>query len=167
MTLQDLIHWLSDQPHLIISYYVILGIISLLGLLFIKRRNFTAPITYLYGGLMYAIAIPGVVAVLLVLYSVFLQRTNLLQLELITYFVPIIAMCILLMIIHKTVPISSIPGFGKFSGLLLMIGITCVITYIAQRLFFGVFFVGKFEYLIGFFLLLLIGVKIAWDKIIR
>ncbi|WP_405205197.1 hypothetical protein [Aquimarina sp. LLG6339-5] len=62
---------------------------------------------------------------------------------------------------------SQIPGFGKLSGLFIIIIITFIITYVLQRMFFGVFFVGRFQYLLLFFLALLFGLKIAWDRIVK
>ena len=167
MTVQDLINWFSDHPNLVLGYFITLIALSLIGSLFVNRQNFKPPINYIYGGLVYLVTIPGLLSLVLLLYSFFFLRTNLLQLDLISYFVPLIGMILTLVIIHKTVPMSSIPGFGRLSGLFIIIVITFVITYILQRMFFGVFFVGKFQYLIMFFLVLLIGLKIAWDKIVK
>ncbi|PKV53101.1 hypothetical protein ATE84_5236 [Aquimarina sp. MAR_2010_214] len=141
--------------------------ISLIGLLFVNQKNFTSPITYLYGILVYAVTIPGMLALILVLYSFFFLKTNLLQVDLVTYFAPLISMIITLVIVNKTVPMSRIPGFGRLSGLFIIVLITFIITYVLQRMFFGVFFVGKIQYLVMFFLLLLLGLKIAWNKIMK
>jgi len=167
MTVQDFINWFGNHPNIVLGYFAIVIIISLIGLLFVKPSNFKAPINYFYGVLIYAVTIPGLLALILLLYSFFFLKTNLLQLDLVTYFVPLIGMIASLIIINKTVAMSEIPGFGKLSGLFILIMITFVITYILQRMFFGVFFVGRFQYLMGFFLLLLIGIKIAWDRIVR
>jgi len=167
MTVQDFINWFGNHPNIVLGYFAVIIAISLIGLLFVKPSNFKTPINYFYGILIYAVTIPGLLALVLLLYSFFFLRTNLLQLDLVTYFVPLVAMSISLIIINKTVPMSQIPGFGKLSGLFILIIITFVITYILQRMFFGVFFVGRFQYLIGFFLVLLFGIKIAWDRIVK
>ncbi|EZH73529.1 hypothetical protein ATO12_16460 [Aquimarina atlantica] len=167
MTVQDFIHWFSNHPNIILGYFMVIIAISLIGLLFVNQKNFTPPITYLYGILVYAITIPGVLALILILYSFFFLKTNLLQVDLITYFVPLISMVVTLIIINKTVPMSRIPGFKRLSGLFIIVLITFIITYVLQRMFFGVFFVGKIQYLVVFFLILLLGLKIAWDKIIK
>ncbi|MDH7447726.1 hypothetical protein [Aquimarina sp. 2201CG14-23] len=167
MTVQDFINWFGDNPNVVLSYFVIIIAISLIGLLFVKQSNFKPPINYFYGILIYAVTIPGLLALILILYSFFFLRTNLLQVDLIAYFVPLIAMIITLIIINKTIPMAQIPGFGKLSGLFILVIITFVITYVLQRMFFGVFFVGRFQYLIVFFLALLFGLKIAWDRIVK
>ncbi|SEL70018.1 hypothetical protein SAMN04487910_3100 [Aquimarina amphilecti] len=167
MTVQDFINWFGNNPNLILSYFAIIIACSLIGLLFIKPSNFKPPINYFYGILIYAVTIPGLLALVLLLYSFFFLKTNLLQLDLVTYFVPLVSMIISLIIINKTIPMSQIPGFGKLSGLFIIIIITFIITYILQRMFFGVFFVGRFQYLVVFFLVLLLGLKIAWDRIVK
>lgn len=167
MTLQDFINWFGNNSNLILGYFLVIIAISLIGLLFVNRQNFKPPITYLYGVLVYAVTIPGLLSLILVLYSFFFLKINLLQLDLITYFVPLIAMIITLILINKTIPMSTVPGFGKLSGLFMLIMIAFVITFIIQRMFFGVFFVGNFQYLILFFLALLFGLKIAWGRIMK
>ncbi|WP_378178340.1 hypothetical protein [Aquimarina sp. SS2-1] len=167
MTVQDFINWFGNNPNLVLGYFAIIIAFSLIGLLFVKPSNFKPPINYLYGILIYAVTIPGLLALVLLLYSFFFLKINLLQVDLIAYFVPLIATIITLVIINKTIPMSRIPGFGKLSGLFILIMIAFIITYILQRMFFGVFFVGRFQYLILFFLVLLLGVKIAWDRIVK
>jgi len=167
MTVQDFINWFGNNPNIVLSYFVVIIVIALIGLLFVNQNNFRSPINYGYTILIYAVTIPGLLALVLILYSFFFLKTNLLQLDLIAYFVPLIAMILTLVIINKTISMTQIPGFGKLSGLFIMIMITFIITYILQRMFFGVFFVGRFQYLIGFFLLLLIGVRIAWSRIVK
>ncbi|WP_299434326.1 hypothetical protein [uncultured Aquimarina sp.] len=167
MTVQDFINWFGNNPNLVLGYFAVIIAFSLIGLLYVKPVNFKPPINYFYGILIYAVTIPGLLALILLLYSFFFLKTNLLQLDLVTYFVPLISMIIALVIINKTIPMSRIPGFGKLSGLFIMIMITFIITYILQRMFFGVFFVGRFQYLVVFFLALLFGLKIAWDRMVK
>ena len=167
MTVQDIIQWFENYPLLIIGYFAVLIIISLLGLLAVNRRNFRSPVTYLYSVLVYAVTIPGLLALIITVYSFFFLRTNLLEINVLAYFVPVITMVIVLLIINKTVPMHLIPGFDKLSGLFVIIVITFIITYILQRMFFGVFFVGKMQYLLLFFLALLFVLRIAWKKITK
>ena len=167
MTVQDFINWFGNNPNVVLSYFCVIVMIALLGLLFVNQSNFKSPINYAYTLLIYAVTIPGLLALILLLYSFFFLKTNLLQLDLIAYFVPLLAMIVTLVIVNRTISMKQIPGFDKLSGLFLMIMITFIITYILQRMFFGVFFVGRFQYLVGFFLLLLIGVRIAWSRIVK
>lgn len=167
MTIQQLIDLLGSHPKLILSYFVIIVIISLIGLLFITPNNYSKSIGYIYSVLIYAVAIPGLLSIILLLYNFFFLKANMLSLDLSIYFVPLIAMILTLVIINRTVHTSQIPGFDKLSGLFFLIMITFIITYILQRMFFGVFFIGKIQYLIVFFLALLFGIKVAWGKIMK
>jgi len=148
MTIQQLIDLLGSHPKLILSYFVIIVIISLIGLLFITPNNYSKSIGYIYSVLIYAVAIPGLLSIILLLYNFFFLKANMLSLDLSIYFVPLIAMILTLVIINRTVHTSQIPGFDKLSGLFFLIMITFIITYILQRMFFGVFFIGKIQYLI-------------------
>ncbi len=167
MTVQDFLNWFSNHPNLLLGYFAIILACTLIGLLFVKPSNFKPPINYFYGILIYAVTIPGLLSLVLLLYSFFFLKINLLQLDLVTYFVPLLFMIVALVIINKTIPMSQIPGFGKLSGLFIIIIITFIITYVLQRMFFGVFFVGRLQYLLLFFLALLFGLKIAWDRIVK
>ncbi|WP_108866781.1 hypothetical protein [Aquimarina aquimarini] len=167
MTIQEIISWFANNPNLILGYFAVIIILSLLGLAVVNQRNFKPPINYFYGMLVYAVTIPGLLALIIILYSFFFLKVNLLQVDVLAYFVPVISMFVTLFIINRTVPMSRIPGFDKLSGLFIIVAITFVITYIAQRMFFGVFFVGRFQYLIIFFLALLLILRIAWRKITK
>jgi len=139
MTVQQLIDLLGSHPKLILSYFVIIVIISLVGLLFVTPKNYSKSIGYMYSVLVYAVAIPGLLSIILILYNFFFLKANLLGLDISIYFVPLAAMILTLVVINKTVSMSQIPGFDKLSGLFLLIMITFIITYVLQRMFFTSF----------------------------
>ncbi|WP_233883040.1 hypothetical protein [Tenacibaculum piscium] len=167
MTVYDLINILAENSATILNYYIFLLVIILLGLLFSNVINFKSPIIYLYTVLIYAISIPAILAIILVVYNFFFLHKNLLQLELVTYYLPIIAMLVLLLIIKKTVPLKEIPGFDKLSGLFIILFITFLSTYFIQKAIIGVFFIGSFTQLIIIFLVLLVLLKLGWDKLVK
>ena len=167
MTVQDIINWFNGNPNLILGYFMILIIVSLIGLLVVKESNLKPPISYHYSTIIYGVSIPSLLAAILLLYNFFFLQVNLLEVDMTTYFVPIIAFIITLAIVNKTIPMKIIPGFKRISGLFILIITTFIITYALQRMFFGVFFIGRFHYLILFFLAILFTLKIAWNKIIK
>lgn len=167
MTVQDIINLLSNKSNIIINYYVALLIVSLCGLLFVKAQDFKAPINYLYTILIYAAVIPGLLSIILVVYNFFFLGQNLITLQVVTYYLPIIAMIVLLLIIKKTIPLQRIPGFSRLSGLFIMIFIAFIVTYFIQRIFVGIFFIGSFIHLIGIFIVLLIVLKIGWSRFVK
>jgi len=157
MTVQDLIDIIttSNTSH-ILNYYIGLLIASLLGMLFVNSSNFKSPINYLYTALIYLIAIPGILAVILLVYNFFYLKSNLLRLEVLTYYLPIIAMVVLFVIISKTVPLKRIPGFDKISGLFMVIFIAFIFTYLIQKVFIGIFFIGSMTQLLIIFVVMLV-----------
>ncbi|MBE7689923.1 hypothetical protein [Tenacibaculum piscium] len=167
MTVYDLINILAENSATILNYYIFLLVIILLGLLFSNVINLKSPIIYLYTVLIYAISIPAILAIILVVYNFFFLHKNLLQLQLVTYYLPIIAMLVLLLIIKKTVPLKEIPGFDKLSGLFIILFITFLSTYFIQKAIIGVFFIGSFTQLIVIFLVLLVLLKLGWDKLVK
>ncbi|TCI93073.1 hypothetical protein [Tenacibaculum sp. M341] len=167
MTVQDLINQLSSNSSTILNYYIALLVLALMGMLIVTPKNFKAPINYFYTALVYAVAIPGILAIILLVYNFFYLRANLMQLEVLTYYLPIIAMLVLFVIINKTIPLKRIPGFDKISGLFAIIVVTFLITYLIQKIFIGIFFIGSITQLLVIFIVLLVIVKIGWDKVIK
>ncbi|CAM1361385.1 hypothetical protein [Tenacibaculum xiamenense] len=167
MTVQDIIDLIDKNSSAILNYYIVLGIISLIGLLFVNRDNFKSPITYAYTFLIYASVIPGLLALMLIVYNLFFLKRNLLHLPVLTYYLPVIAMGVLLLIIKKTVSLKEIPGFERLSGLFMLIFVTLIITYFVQKIFIGVFFIGSVSYLIGLFVVLLLVLKVGWNKLVK
>lgn len=165
MTIENIINQLGNYPSIILIYFGIMLGVSLLGLLLVKEQNYRPPINYLYGGLVYLVAIPGLLSVVLLLYSFFFLKTNVLQLNIVTHYVPIVFMIATLLIINRTIPLKRIPGFDRLSGLVILITGAFILTFILQRMIFGVFFIGSFTYLIAFFGLILLGLKIGWNKL--
>lgn len=144
MTIQEIINQFDNNSGLILNYYIVLLVFCLLGLLFVKPNNFKSPINYVYTALIYALCIPALLSSILLLYSFFFLRENLLQVNALAYFLPIVSLVLLLFIIKKTIPLKAIPGFEKISGLFMLIIVTFIVTYVLQRMFFGVFFIGGF-----------------------
>ncbi|GAB1858663.1 hypothetical protein MHTCC0001_35030 [Flavobacteriaceae bacterium MHTCC 0001] len=166
MTIQNIIDWFGENPNIILAYFSALLIICLMGLLFSNSLVFKPPINYIYTVLIYAVSVPGLLALILVLYSLFINKANLLEVNMLAYFLPIGATIVNIIIIKKTVRLDRIPGFDKLSGMFLLIVVTFVVTYILQRLFFGVIFIGSFIHLVVLFVILLVALRYAWKKIL-
>ena len=167
MTIQDILNIFSANADVLLTYYVALLVLALVGLLLVNEANFKSPITYVYTVLVYASAVPGLIAAILLLYNFFFLKKNLLELSLVTHYMPVLAMLLLLFIVNKTVTLKRVPGFQKLSGLFSTIGIALVLTYLVQKIFVGVFFVGSISMLIGVFIILLILLKLGWNRLVK
>tara|TARA_R110000868_G_scaffold25085_1_gene97895 strand:- start:5599 stop:5961 length:363 start_codon:yes stop_codon:yes gene_type:complete len=117
--------------------------------------------------LVYAVCVPGILAFFLSLYTILFLRRSMLDVGIISYFVPIIAMVISLMILNKKIKISKLPGFTRLSSLFIMIGISFIILFILQKTFFGVLIFGGFTQLLLTFIIIMIILKVAWTKFIK
>lgn len=167
MTLQDLIVYLNGYPNVILQYFVAIIVIALIGLLLVNHKNYNKPIAYVYTLIIYAICIPGLFSIILVLYNFFFLKRNLLELNLITHFLPLLAMFLTLLIVKKTVDTATIPGFNKLLSLFTVLIITFVLTYIIQKVFIGVFFIGSIQTFGVFIVFLLVGIKLSWNRMMR
>lgn len=165
MTIQEIIDWFGANPSFLVIYFIIATVISVIGLFFFKDKSFVSNLKYLYTVLIYGVVVPGMLSLILILYNLFVFKVNLLEVDIYSYYLPIVAAILNIVIIKKTTSLDKIPGFGRLSGLFMMVMIAFVITYILQRMFFGVFFMGGFIHLIGLFIVLLIGLRIGWKKI--
>lgn len=167
MTVQQFIDYLGGNSHLLLSFYAVIFIVILIGLLFIKEDNFNPPITYVYGALVYLVVLPGMFALMLNLYSLFFINGNLLNANLYVYALPLIAMIVALVLINKTVSFKQIPGFDRLSGLMIIAAIAFAIIFFLHRVFFGVFFFAKFQYLIYIFIILFVLLRIGWKRMVK
>lgn len=167
MTLQDLIVYLNGYPNVVLQYFVAIIVIALIGLLIINQENYNKTIAYVYTLIVYAVCIPGLFSVVLVLYNFFFLKSNLLGLNLITHFLPLLAMFLTLFIVKKTVDTATIPGFNKLVSLFTLLIITFVLTYIVQKVFIGVFFIGSIQTFGVFIVFLLVGIKLSWSRMMR
>ena len=167
MTVSEIIALISNNPKPFIAYYAIVLAIAIIAALYVNRDNFKKPFTYLFSVLIYAVSIPGIVSVMMVVYGFFFQRVNFLNVNILAYFVPIAVLMFVFVMFNKVIGLKNIPGFKRIIGLFLMIGFAFLISYILQRMFFGVIFFGKFQTLLIIFGVILLAIKIGWDRLVK
>nr|WP_299215001.1 hypothetical protein [uncultured Allomuricauda sp.] len=164
MTIQELIDWFSGNEYGVLGYFLCILLLTLLITVIANQSNFRK-LRYVMSGLVFAVTIPGILAVLLILYSILFLGASLLNVSIIAYFLPVITMILTLIILSRKVSMKDIPGFDKLSALMIIIGITFIIIFILQKSFFGVFFVGGFVQLLIAFLIVLLILKLSWSKL--
>ena len=164
MTIQDIINQYGQYSGFILAFFAVIIVLAVIGRMLMKDRQLKPPVSYAYSVLVYAATIPGIFSVMLVIYNLFLLRSNLLNLNVAVYYVPIIGMIASLVIINSTFPLKQIPGFERLSGLAMVIAIAFIITYVLQRMFFGVLFFGSFSHLILMFLVMVFLLRQGWKR---
>jgi len=89
-------------------------------------RGVLAPHKYCFSVLIYLSCIPGMFAAVITGYSLLMSRTNLLEVNLVLYFLPIASMIATILLIRRRVNTDLIPGFDRLLGLCTLLGVTFV-----------------------------------------
>lgn len=142
MTLEDLVRILGEYP---LALAGVLGIPPLVSFLLIPLHGLgnggRAPWKYVYALLVYAVCIPGMFAGVLTGYLLLFRNENILKLDLLVYLLPIVSMVVSLLLIRRNVgSFDGVPGFGRLSGLMAILGLSFAIAFVLHRLHFGIFF---------------------------
>lgn len=156
--------WLQkiNNPEILLVFFAGLPLLALLtGFFHQRRRGEKTSLRYLYSTLTYASTIPGSFSITLIAYALFFTRTNLLDVNFLVYFLPLISMIVTLMIIGKHAEFSKLPGIDRLSGLITLLAITfsIVLFIFKSRIFIGFF--SSIEYL--FVLGVLIYLLLKWS----
>jgi hypothetical protein len=163
MSIQDIITWFDSHHAAVLYYFGIALVLALLCTYIVNAKNIST-IKYVMSFIVYAVTIPGVLALFLLLYNILFLGSSMLQLGLVTYFLPIVAMILILLILNRKIKMSKLPGFTRLSSLIIIIGISFVLLFILQRSYFGVIFLGGFTQLLLVFAVIMIVLRVAWNK---
>lgn len=127
-----------------------------------------SPWKYVYGVLVYLVCVPGIAAAVLTAYALFFSRQNLLDVDLAVYGLPLLAMGLTLLIISRAVSFAEVPGFGRLTGLMLMIAVSFALTLALARTRIWLFFGGSIAKLVllvgGLFAVLKWGAYMAFRR---
>ncbi len=165
MTLQELFNLIGENPIFVIVFFAGLPILSLLMTWITGEESYKSPWNYVYSALIYAVCIPGIFAVTLILYTMLFEGKSLLEVNLFVYFLPIISMIVSLLILSRKLHLENIPGFDKLSGLISMIVVTLMTILLIQKTRIWVVFYGSVWYLIALFAGLFIMFKIGFKRL--
>ena len=149
MTIQNLIDQLGHYSLFVTLYFVIAPLLVWsLGFVPYDREGRIIFFDYAYSALIYLVCIPGVISAVLIGYSLFLVRQNLLEVDFLIYFVPVISMSLSFFLIGRRVSFDRLPGFGRLSGLMMMIGLSFLIVLALFKLRIIIGFFGSLESLV-------------------
>lgn len=133
-TIRELVELIAGRPAAVAV--VLLGIpaaILVLGLMHGKGRGGAAPWRHLYAVLVYLVCVPGMFSAVLTGYTLFFTNENLLDVNFLVYILPIISMAVTLLLMRRQVNFDDVPGFGRLTGLMAMIGSAFVIVFALSR----------------------------------
>lgn len=167
MTLGELFENVAENPGPVIFVFALIPATALLAGFMGKNEGHLSPWKYLYTALIYLVSVPGIFAVTLSIYLFLFERGSIMNTSIYLQVLPILSMVITLLLIRKSVDLNKIPGFGKLSGLIMMITATLMIMWVIDKTRIIVFSYLRFEYVLLFFAALLIVIRFGWSKVMK
>ncbi|MGB1206000.1 MAG: hypothetical protein ACPG5B_10150 [Chitinophagales bacterium] len=165
MTLQELFDSFAGNPTPLIIYFILVPLTAFIANFMSGNEQYQSPWNYLYSTLVYLAAVPGILAVVLCIYTFFFEsQRSLLEVNALVYFLPIIVMIATLLIIARHVNMNKIPGFNKLSAMLMMLTVTFITILIIQKTRIWVMFHGSVMHLFGLFVILFAVFMWGWSK---
>jgi len=94
-------------------------------------------------------------------YTLFFSRENLMDVNMLVYFLPIVSMIVTLVLIRKSVSFDEVPGFDRLSDLMATVGISFALALAIQKTNIWIFFGGSIVWL--FILAAAIFLLLKWS----
>ncbi len=128
---QFILIWLLVPPLLVLLLRVLHG----------KGQGGASPWRYGYALLVFLTAVPGVCMACLLAYGLVFGQGSLLDLQISLLFLvvaPVVSMVVTLVLMAQVVNLNDVPGFGRLSGLIAILGISFLVVLLLRRLHFWV-----------------------------
>jgi len=159
MTLGDFFAICSENPGILIFYMLAVPLTALLAGILGRRQGHISPWKYLYSVLVYLTCIPGIFAITLSIYLFLFERRSIMEMNLYTQLLPVLSMVATLALIKRNVSLDDVPGFGKLSGLLLIVTAVIALLWILDRMrIFAITFVPFIWVVVVFLLIILLAI---------
>lgn len=133
MTLGEFFNVLSDNPAIIVFYFVAVPLTALLALFLGRGHGHLSPWKYLYATLVYLACVPGIFALSLSFYLFLFEHRSIMDTNIYTQILPLISMVLTIWLIRRNVDLDLVPGFGKLSGLIILILVILTVMWVLDR----------------------------------
>lgn len=164
MTLKQFFDFISQNPSLLLFYAVAAPLSAFLTGVFSRGEGHLSPWKYLYSFLIFFVCVPGIFAVTLNVYLFLFERQSIWDSNLYTQFLPILVMLLTLTIIKNAVNLDNIPGFGRLTGLIILITGILIIMWFLDKTRIYVFSYMPFFQVVLILVVLLVVIRLAWTK---
>ncbi|MBL4659170.1 MAG: hypothetical protein JKY19_02350 [Alcanivoracaceae bacterium] len=164
MSVQQFFSFLSDHTLWIVLFYVVILVLAIVFSYRQKKLSSQLNVKIL-SLLVFMVSIPGIMATIVVFYSLFFIRLNLLEVNIVVYFLPIITMIVTLLVISKKVNLNKLPGFNRLSGLMTLLVLTGLALLLLYKLRLFVGFFASMHSLLIFGIIFYFLFKIALRKL--
>ena len=165
MTLQEFFDLLSQNPTIIMFYFLALPLTAFLASVFGKGEGHLTPWKQLYCFLIFAAAIPGIFALMLNVYLFLFENQPVMETNIYTQILPILVMVFTFWLIRRNVPFELIPGFDKVSGLVMIIMAVLAVMWFLDRLHIVAFTYMPFHYVLIFLVAAFVALRFGVKKV--
>jgi len=165
MTLGDFFRICSENPALLLFYVIAIPLTALLALFFGSGEGDQSPWKYLYSVLVYLSCIPGIFAITLSFYLFLFEHRSILDTNIYTQILPVVSMIITLLLIRRNVSLDLVPGFGKLSGLLMVLFAVIALLWILDRMRIFVITFVPFIWIVVFMLVIVLAAILGIRRI--
>lgn len=163
MTLRELFEYIGQHPSTPILYFSAIPFAALLAGIIGKGEGQVTPWREFYALLIFGVCIPGIFAIALSVYFFLFERGSLMNADVLIQILPIVSMFLTLWLVRRNVTFEAIPGFGKLSSLMVMIGSIMVVMWLLDRTH-----IIAFSYIpIHILLLVVVGLLVAFRFAMR
>lgn len=142
MTTREFLLFLAQNPWPVTGALAAAPVLTLLwSVLHAPQVSRLSPWKYGFSVFTYLAVVPGVVSLVILGYSVFFARENLLDRDLLVTFGPPLSMLLTLVLIGRRLTFAEIPGFGRLWGLITLIALSFAAALVIDktRIFVGFF----------------------------
>lgn len=141
MSVNEFLNYLASHTTWLLGFFALVPAAAfLLSMVYRPLAKRTAT-DYILSTLIYLAAVPGMFSSILVCYSLFFSRQDLLNVNVVLYFLPILTMAFVFVVIGRKADMNKLPGFDSLAGLMILLALV-----------FGIVLaLYKLRILIGFF----------------
>lgn len=165
MSINEMIMRLSVYNLHILLIFIFIPILAFItGKIVSKKEGGRGPFKYFYSFLVFISCVPGMFSSVLTLYVLFIMRSNLLSVNVILYFLPIVSMIVTVVLLDRSVDLDMVPGFERLLGLFIVLAATFVIMFVILQLRIWIFFGGSMIALLIFMAILFLLLNWAAGK---
>lgn len=169
MTTRELLSMVGQSPALTAAVLLAPSLLAIvLGWLHPRGAGKRSPYKYGYSLAVYVACSFGVMALVLDAYTLLFTRENLLDTNALVTVAPVVAMVMALGLVSRQVKFHELPGFGRLSGLLMMLAASFVGVFILSKTHFSVLFHGSIWTLLmiaaAIFAALKVGAHLAFRR---
>ena len=148
MTPRQWLDWLASEQLWTAGYLLALPVLALLvGLMHRRGAGNDSPWKYFYTTLVYGACIPGIFGAVVTLYMLLFVGQNLLDVSALVTLGPVASMGATLAIAGRNVDFGPLPGFGRLSGLMTVLGLTFAVVFALSRTRLWIVFGGSLLWL--------------------